>query len=274
MIYDNVRVLEGDCLQALGRLPELSVDLIVTSPPYADRRKGSYGGVAADKYIDWFLPRAAEMMRVLKASGHFVLNIKEHSESNGEQSTYVYELVLALREQGWKWIYEYIWHKPNPYPGKRTRKLKDGFERCLHFARSTDIRIYPDAVAQPCKPGVLKRAQTWAGTSTRKRVSKNGSGLSQQNMSRALRNMLEKGTALPSNVISIRLLTHNKNHSAVFPPELPEFFIKLMTRKNQVVLDPFAGSGTTLEVAARLGRKAIGIEMKPEYYDELTRRFA
>lgn len=93
------QILQGDCREILPALPEERVDLIVTSPPYADRRKQTYGGIHPDKYVDWFLPIAAELKRVLKPTGSFVLNLKECAV-NGERHTYALELILALRKQG------------------------------------------------------------------------------------------------------------------------------------------------------------------------------
>jgi site-specific DNA-methyltransferase (adenine-specific) len=110
-------ILEGDCLDSLAALPAASVDLIVTSPPYADKRKTTYGGVNPEEYVDWFLPRSAEMLRVLKPTGSFVLNIKE-GVTDGERQTYVYELVIALRKQGWRYVDDYIWTRPNGFPGR------------------------------------------------------------------------------------------------------------------------------------------------------------
>jgi len=107
----------GDSEIELRALKDASVDLIFTSPPYADRRKNSYGGVKPEEYVEWFLPISKQRLRVLKPSGTFVLNIKEKAE-NGERSTYVLELILALKKQGWLWTEEFIWHKKNSYPGK------------------------------------------------------------------------------------------------------------------------------------------------------------
>ena len=107
----------GDCRDVLGEMPDACADLIVTSPPYAQRRKKTYGGIPACEYVEWFLPRSAQMLRVLKSTGTFILNIKEHAE-NGERSVYVLELILALRRQGWLWTEEFIWHKKNAYPGR------------------------------------------------------------------------------------------------------------------------------------------------------------
>lgn len=104
----------GDSKTILKELADNSVDLIVTSPPYADQRKGTYGGIHPDKYVEWFLPITRELLRVLKPTGTFILNIKE-KVVDGERSTYVLELILEMRKQGWLWTEEFIWHKKNCY---------------------------------------------------------------------------------------------------------------------------------------------------------------
>jgi len=232
-----------------------SVDLIVTSPPYAEKRKNTYGGIPADKYVEWFLPISAELMRVLKPTGSFVLNIKE-SVDDGERQTYVYELVLALRKQGWLWVDEFIWHKTNPFPmGSKTR-LKDGFERCYHFAKTKKFKLFPDAVKQ-------KSTSKWAGDNKRRKnkgahSTTNGSGM---NMSRRIVSDLVR----PSNVVTMPSSSINIDHPAVFPQALPEFFIKLMTEPGDLVLDPFMGSGTTALAARNLGRRYEGVEAIQDY---------
>jgi len=106
----ETKIIEGDSKIVLKELEDNSIDLIVTSPPYADRRKQTYGGIKPEKYVDWFLPISKELLRVLKPTGTFILNIKEKAE-NGERHTYVIELILALRTQGWFWTEEFMWHK-------------------------------------------------------------------------------------------------------------------------------------------------------------------
>lgn len=123
----------GDCKDLLKKIADNSVDLIVTSPPYADQRKTTYGGIHPDKYVDWILPITKELLRVLKPTGTFILNIKE-KVVDGERSTYVIELILEMRKQGWLWTEEFIWHKKNSYPGKwpnRFRDARDGFFNLL-----------------------------------------------------------------------------------------------------------------------------------------------
>lgn len=243
------------CPEILRIMDAESVDLIVTSPPYAEKRKNTYGGIPADKYVEWFLPISAELMRVLKPTGSFVLNIKE-SVDDGERQTYVYELVLALRKQGWLWVDEFIWHKTNPFPTGSKKRLKDGFERCYHFAKTKKFKLFPDAVKQ-------KSTSKWAGDNKRRKnkgahSTTNGSGM---NMSRRIVSDLVR----PSNVVTMPSSSINIDHPAVFPQALPEFFIKLMTEPGDLVLDPFMGSGTTALAARNLGRRYEGVEAIQDY---------
>jgi len=125
----------GDCRSELKKISDNSVDLIVTSPPYADQRKSTYGGVSVEEYVDWFLPISKELLRVLKPAGTFILNIKE-KVVGGERSTYVMELILEMRRQGWFWTEEFIWHKKNCFPGKWPNRFRDAWERLLQFNNS------------------------------------------------------------------------------------------------------------------------------------------
>ena len=105
-------IKKGDCLDVLKDYPDNFFDLIVTSPPYGDSRLNSYGGIPPDEYVAWFLPRSEQFLKVLKPTGTFLLNIKERVV-DGERHTYVIELILALRQQGWLWTEEFVWHKKN-----------------------------------------------------------------------------------------------------------------------------------------------------------------
>ena len=95
----NSNIFCGDAIDILQDMEENCVDLIVTSPPYADQRKDTYGGIPTNEYVEWFLPISKELLRVLKPTGTFILNIKERVK-NGERSTYVMELVMEMRKQG------------------------------------------------------------------------------------------------------------------------------------------------------------------------------
>ena len=117
-----------DCREELRLLNDNSIDVLITSPPYADQRSDTYGGIPHDKYIGWFLPVSKELLRVIKPSGTFILTIKE-KVVNGERSTYVMELIIEMRRQGWLWTEEFIWHKKNSYPGKWPNRFRDAWER-------------------------------------------------------------------------------------------------------------------------------------------------
>ncbi len=144
----HTTLILGDCLEELKKLESKSVSLIVTSPPYADQRTSTYGGIKPDKYVEWFMPIAVELKRVLKDDGTFILNIKERV-ANGERHTYVIELIQSLREQGWLWTEEFIWHKKNSHPGKWPNRFRDSWERLLQFNLDRKFAMYQDAVMVP-----------------------------------------------------------------------------------------------------------------------------
>lgn len=255
----STQIFQGDSKEVLQNLPNNSVDLIFTSPPYADRRKQTYGGVKPEDYVEWFLPISEQLLRVLKPTGTFVLNIKEKAE-NGERSIYVLELILALRKQNWFWTEEFIWHKKNSYPGKWSNRFRDSWERLLQFNKDRKFNMYQDAVKIPVGDWAKGRLKNLSETDKIRDNARNGSGFG-KNVS----NWLERETVYPTNVLHLSTECNNKNHSAAFPDALPKWFIKLFTQENDTVLDPFAGSGTTLRVAQNLNRNSIGIEIVPEY---------
>lgn len=247
----------GDCLTVMEHhIDDNTIDLIVTSPPYAELRAHTYGGIPANEYVDWWMPRAQQMRRVLKPTGSLILNIKE-GVTDGERQTYVLELVQTMRQAGWKWIDEYIWHKPNPMPGNYGRRLKDGWEHLHHFAPTLTPAFYPDNVTQPLAPETLNstgyqhhRHQTTYPT---------GRQMDWQRLA-------DRQTARPSNVITCGIggsIHSGSTHTAQYPEQIPQFFINLLTTYNNHVLDPFLGSGTTYRVAKAMNRQATGIEINP-----------
>lgn len=255
----HTKIYEGDSKEQLTHIADNSVDLIVTSPPYADQRKDTYGGIPHDKYVDWFLPISAELLRVLKPTGSFILNIKE-KVVNGERSTYVMELILQMRNQGWLWTEEFIWHKKNSYPGKWPNRFRDSWERLLQFNKDRKFNMYQEEVMVPMGDWSKSRLKNLSETDKVRDNSKVGSGFGKN-----ISNWVNREKAFPTNVLHLATECSNKNHSAAFPEELPEWFIKLFTKESDLVLDPFMGSGTTLIVAQRMKRHSIGIDIVPEY---------
>ena len=253
-------ILLGDCARKLKELNDDSVDFIITSPPYADQRKNSYGGVAPGAYVEWFLPISRELLRVLKPTGTFILNIKERV-ANGERHTYVLELIMAMRKQGWFWTEELIWHKKNCYPGKWPNRFRDSWERLLQFNKNKKFNMYQEAVMIPTGEWATKRLSNLSNTDKTRDESKVGSGFGKN-----ISNWVGRNKAYPTNVLHMATECGNKRHSAAFPRALPEWFINLFTQEGDTVLDPFAGSGTTLEVARMLNRNSIGIEINRQFY--------
>jgi site-specific DNA-methyltransferase (adenine-specific) len=272
-------ILLGDCsiyLEDRKLFPDNYIDLIVTSPPYADKRSTSYGGVTVDKYIDWFLPISKQLLRTLKGTGSFILNIKEHPEK-GERQTYVIELILELKKQGWFWIEEYCWYKKNSFPGKWSNRFRDAWERCLHFTKNQKFNMYQDEVMVPIGDWAQKRFKSMSESDFIRYTSRNSSHLGRNVSNWLSRKQVYPHNVIvfenehflyPSNVIELATECSNKNHSAAFPIELPTWFIKLLSQKDDLVLDPFLGSGTTAVASILLERKYIGIEMQPQYYNE------
>ena len=253
------KIYDGDCLDILKNIDDNSINLIFTSPPYADSRKNTYGGIHPDKYVKWFLPISFELNRVLKDSGTFILNIKE-KVFNSERHTYVIELILEMRKQGWLWTEEFIWHKKNSYPGKWPNRFRDAWERLLQFNKNKKFNMYQDNVKVPVGEWSKTRLKNLSQTDKIRDISKVGSGFGKN-----ISNWVEREYVYPDNVLHLATECNNKNHSAAFPNSLPMWFIKLFTKEGDTVLDPFMGSGTSILVSKQTGRNAIGIDIVPEY---------
>jgi site-specific DNA-methyltransferase (adenine-specific) len=250
----------GDCGEVLREYPDKFFDLIVTSPPYADSRARTYGGIKPSQYVDWFLLRANEFLRVLRPTGTFVLNIKE-KVVGGERHTYVIELIFGMRKQGWLWTEEFIWHKKNCHPGKWPNRFRDAWERCLQFNKSHNFKMNQDSVMVPMGKWAETRLKSLGKNDVIRFDSQVGSGFGKN-----IANWVNREKAYPSNVLHFATECGNKGHSAAFPKALPAWFIKLFTDEGDWVLDPFVGSGTTCEAARELHRNSVGIDVMPEYY--------
>lgn len=264
-------IVHGDAAELLPRLPEASVDLFFTSPPYADAR--AYSRIHPDHYVDWFLPYAKEMLAATTETGSMIINIKNRVANRGplrgQRHPYVYQLVLALQNMGWRWIETYIWAKPNAVPGKFGPRTKDSFEYVYHFAKGARPYFDLDAVRVPYKADAAEIA--------RRRQDANGRRTTEAGFGRDRTKTYLRGGADPGNVVSVAQ-TYNQHrgvaHTAAMPEGLAEFFIRCASPADGLVVDPFAGSGTTVVVGRRYGRRALGFELHEHFAIEARRRLA
>ncbi|MBI4668411.1 MAG: site-specific DNA-methyltransferase, partial [Elusimicrobia bacterium] len=261
------RIILGDSCQEMRQLKG-AVDLIVTSPPYADARHKHYDSVHPDKFKDWFLCFHEAFYEALKPQGSFVLNIKD-KVVDGVRHRFVWKTIEALCDRGWHCIDDYIWHKTNPMPGYWPNRLRDGWEYCFHLSKSPKPYFAPYDVQKPIGDWVHSRLTRLSETDLKRHNSVNASGFG-----RNISKWVGKEMVLPSNVISAALVGKNKGHPAVFPVELPLFFIKLLCPAGGLVVDPFAGSGTTGIAALSANRRCVLIDNNPDYFKTAARRIS
>ena len=258
-------VICGDSREVLKEFVE-RVDLIVTSPPYADARHKHYDSIHPDKFTEWFLSFHEPFYNALKPNGSLVINIKDKIV-DGARHRYVWQTIEALSKRGWYAIDDYLWHKPNPMPGRWPTRLSDGWEYCFHLSKSRRPYFNSDDVRRPIGDWAESRLSRLGKNDLSRHNSVNASGFG-----RDISKWTNKKTVLPSNVLSIALVGKNKGHPAVFPVELPSFFIKLLCPQGGLVVDPFGGSGTTGVAALLLGRESILIDNNLKYFDEAINR--
>jgi site-specific DNA-methyltransferase (cytosine-N4-specific) len=272
----------ADSRELMAALPETSVDLVVTSPPYALHFKKEYGNVAKRDYVSWFLPFAREIHRVLKPEGSFVLNIGgSFNPGTPTRSLYHFKLLIALVEEiGFHLAQECFWYNPAKLPAPaewvtvRRQRIKDSVEYVWWLSKTAWPKADNRNVLTPYSVDMerlIKRGY-------RAKVRPSGHNITHKFQA-------DRGGAIPANVIERGNNESNsdyikacqerglKVHPARFPAALPEFFIKLCTKAGDLVLDPFAGSNTTGYVAEKLGRRWIASELNAEYVRASELRF-
>lgn len=282
----------GDSREVLKGLPERSVNLVFTSPPYALHFKKEYGNVSKADYVEWFLPFAREIHRVLTDDGSFVLNIGgSWNPGSPTRSLYHYKLMIALVEElGFHLAQECYWYNPAkmPVPAEwvtvRRVRIKDSVEHVWWLSKSTFPKADNRKVLRPYSADMLRLAKKGVKATVRP---------SGHNITSSF-DKIDSGGSIPSNVLedqvaSEMLVSGNnsandsytkrckesgiKIHPARFPNALPEFFVKLLTDEGDLVVDPFAGSNTCGAVSERLGRRWIAIETINEYLEASKFRF-
>ena len=266
------KLICGDCLELSKELQDNSVDLVVTSPPYADVM--FYGNnvknYTSDEYSNKFLSLFKEADRFLKVTGSFILNIND-KVSNGERQLYVYELVLKIcNETNLKLFDRYIWHKKTTLPVQGQRRLNDRIEYIFHFVKDPKkFKSNMDSVRVPYKEVSLKRFRSkMHGNSIVDACGR--TVLSNRGKSKPHPKGAKPTTVFRFNTCSA--LRGEIKHPASFHYELPEFFINWLTDKGDVVLDPFMGSGTTAVTCNKLKRRWIGFDINPVYIEMTKKR--
>ena len=284
----------GDSLEMLQALPSSCINLVVTSPPYALHFKKAYGNEHKDRYVNWFLPFAKEIQRVLTDDGSFVLNIGgSYNKGTPTRSVYHFKLLIALVEEvGLHLAQECFWYNPAkmPVPAEwvtvRRIRVRDSVEYVWWLSKTP----YPKA----SNLNVLKEY-----SEDMIRLNRNGVRGATRPSGHVIRESFDKidaGGSIPPNVTeadfevpdSMMKMGNNaandiytkrckdagiKIHPARFPALLPKFFIKLLTDPDDLVLDPFAGSLTAGAVAEQLDRRWIAGEAVEEYLKAGTFRF-
>jgi len=258
----------GDCMELSKQLPDDYVDLVVTSPPYADTV--SYGSevnvFSPENYPNWILPLFDEASRFLKPTGSFILNINDRIV-NGERSIYVMETIVNIvKNTDLKLFERYIWAKKNGLPTGGDKRLNDRVEYLFHFVRDTkEFKCNMDTVRIPYAKSSIARYKS----PNRGQKVADENGITSFKESKML-DMNPLGGKPPTvfNFDNAGVLKGSK-HPAPFHPQLPEFFIKWLTDKGDVVLDPFMGGGTTAQVALEMNRNYIGFEINDTYLEEL-----
>ncbi len=282
----------GDSLEVLKTLPSDSVNLVVTSPPYALHFKKEYGNAEKHEYVDWLLPFAREIQRVLTEDGSFVLNIGgSYNKGTPTRSIYHFKLLIALVEEvGFHLAQEMFWYNPAKMPAPaewvtvRRIRVKDSVEYIWWLSKTPWPKASNTNVLRPYSKDMIRLNKRKVRETVRPSGHVINSGFDK----------IEAGGSIPPNVIEdqsaedmLRFGNNSANdqytirckeagikiHPARFPAALPDFVIRFLTEPNDMVIDPFAGSNTTGAVAERLGRRWVGIEMNEEYLEASKFRF-
>jgi len=281
-----------DALRVLRSLPSGSVQTVVTSPPYALHFKKEYGNADKADYVDWFLPFAREILRVLRDDGSFVLNIGgSYNPGSPTRSLYHLKLLIALVEStGFHLAQECFWYNPAKMPtpaewvNVRRMRVKDSVEYVFWLSKTPWPKANNREVLKPYSPDMERLVKRGVRTTVRPSghaikasfASGNAGGAIPSNVveEESASDLLRFGNNAANDQYTARCKAAGmKIHPARFPAALPEFFLKLTTEPGDLVLDPFAGSNTTGAVAESLGRRWIAVDQVEEYLRASAFRF-
>lgn len=271
-----------DALDFLRSLPTASVNLVVTSPPYALHFKKEYGNVDKRDYVQWMLPFAKEIKRVLADDGSFVLNIGgSYNKGSPTRSLYHFKLLIALCDDlGFHLAQECFWYNPAKLPAPaewvnvRRARIKDSVEYIWWLSPTPWPAADNKRVLVPYSGDMVRLLER--GYTSKKRPSGH-------NITEKFRK--NQGGAIPANLVIRGNNESNSDyiracadlgvrvHPARFPSALPEFFVKLLTNEGGLVVDPFAGSNMTGSVAESLNRRWLAVDLEDAYVRASAVRF-
>lgn len=276
---------QGDSAQLLKGLPDSSVNLVITSPPFALQREKEYGNKSQDDYIDWLESFARLVHRKLRDDGSFVLDLGGAYEKGVPvRSLYNFRVLIRLCDEvGFSLAEDFYWYNSSKLPSpiewvnKRKLRAKDSVNTIWWFSKTEWPKADVSKVLTEYSERMKKLLQDPHGFySPKKRPSGHdiGKGFAKDN-----------GGAIPSNLLQIPNTESNgvyldackavgvKQHPARFPAKLPEFFIRFLTEPSDIVVDIFAGSNTTGYVAESEGRRWLAFEERQDYLAASAFRF-
>ena len=280
------KAFHTDSLKLLPTLPDAFVDLVVTSPPYALHFKKEYGNANQGEYVEWFMPFAREIRRVLKPEASFVLNIGgSWTPGAPVRSLYHFRLLLALCDDlGFHLCQEFFWYNPAKLPSpiewvnKRKIRVKDAVDTVWWLSKCDHPKADVRRVLVPYSARMRKLLQDASRFYTpKKRPS--GHDISGRfataNAGAIPSNLLEiPNTESNSAYLRLCALAEIGAHPARFPQRLPAFFIDFLTEPGDLVVDIFAGSNTTGAAAEEAARRWLAFELDQDYLSASLFRFA
>lgn len=270
--YGNVYL--GNTLELIKFIPDNSVNLILTSPPFALTRKKEYGNESAEKYIEWFLPFAHEFKRVLAADGSFVLDLGgAYLPGFPVRSIYQYELLVTLcKEVGFHLAQEFYHYNPSrlPTPAEwvtvRRIRVKDSVNVVWWLSKTPHPKANNRKVLKPYSKSMKQLLKRGYKAKLRPSGHDISDKFQKDNQGAIPPNLLELANTESNSAYLRRCKKEGiKPHPARFPSAFAEFFVKFVTDEGDVVLDPFAGSNTTGYVAETLKRRWTSFEINESY---------
>lgn len=275
----------GDANDLMHELPDESVDLVITSPPFALQRQKAYGNEDQDTYVNWLLSFTPEIKRILKPTGSFVLDLGGAYQSGlPVRSIYQYHVLVRMCDElGWYLAEEFFWYNSSKLPSpiewvnKRKIRAKDSVNTLWWFSKTSSPKANVSNVLVPYSARMaklLRNKTKYYEPALRPSGHDIGEGFNKDN-----------GGAIPSNLLQIPNTESNSQylrfcklvgatgHPARFPAKLPEFFIKFLTGENDLVIDIFAGSNTTGAVAEALNRRWLAFDLDQSYLAASALRF-